>query len=73
MSTSRGKKPQKPTKPDSPRPSRTFVPTTALAKPVKFDAEMMHVQFTDGRILSVPLIWFPILRAAHRNRESVVK
>lgn len=43
---------------------RAFLPITALAKSVEFDEEMMHVVFTDGRVLSVPIIWFPILRAA---------
>jgi len=32
---------------------------------------MMHVQLTDGRVLSVPLIWFPTLRdATHEQRLS---
>jgi hypothetical protein len=44
--------------------SRAFVPTTALAKSVSFDSRSMHVTFTDGRVLSVPLEWFPILREA---------
>jgi hypothetical protein len=43
---------------------RAFVPTTALAKSVDFDEEMMHVSLTDGRLISVPIIWFPLLRAA---------
>jgi Protein of unknown function (DUF2442) len=43
---------------------RAFVPSQALAKSLKFDKEMMHVTFTDGRILSVPLAWFPRLRKA---------
>jgi hypothetical protein len=43
---------------------RAFVPVTALAKSVEFDEEMMRVIFTDGRVLSVPLVWFPRLRAA---------
>jgi len=38
---------------------RAFVPTTALAKSVEFDSDMMHVLLTDGRIISVPIIWFP--------------
>jgi hypothetical protein len=25
---------------------------------------MMQVTFTDGRVLGVPLVWFPVLRAA---------
>ncbi len=38
---------------------RAYVPTTALAEAVKFDEEMMHVHLTDGRIISVPNIWYP--------------
>jgi len=41
-----------------------MVPNTALAKSVEFSADMMHVQLTDGRIIGVPLIWFPTLQAA---------
>jgi hypothetical protein len=40
---------------------RTFVPVSALAKSVAFSEELMHVNLTDGRILSVPLIWIPSL------------
>lgn len=43
---------------------RAFVPSTALAKSVAFDARSMQVTFSDGRVLSVPLEWFPILRNA---------
>ncbi len=43
---------------------RAFRPSTALAQSVRFDDEMMHVSFTDGRIVSVPLIWFPLLHEA---------
>lgn len=43
---------------------RAFVPSTALAKQLEFDAVSMHVTFTDGRVLSVPLQWFPLLRDA---------
>ena len=43
--------------------ARAFVPTT-LAKAVNFDEEMMHVSLTDGRLISVPITWFPLLRAA---------
>jgi hypothetical protein len=41
-----------------------YVPTTALAKSLSFDSEMMHVILTDGRIISVPIRWFPLLREA---------
>jgi hypothetical protein len=43
---------------------RAHVPTTALAKTVTFDDALMHVTLTDGRIVSVPIIWFPLLHAA---------
>ncbi|HMC65112.1 MAG TPA: DUF2442 domain-containing protein, partial [Gemmataceae bacterium] len=43
---------------------RSYVPVTALAKAVEFDEAMMQVSFTDGRVLSVPLAWFPVLRRA---------
>jgi hypothetical protein len=40
------------------------VPATALAKSVKFNKTTMQVTFIDGRVLSVPLAWFPVLSAA---------
>ena len=43
---------------------RAYVPTSALAMSVSFDEEMMHVSLTDGRQISVPIIWFPLLRQA---------
>lgn len=50
---------------------RAYRPTTALAKSVQFDTEMMHVTLTDGRIVSVPIIWFPLLRdATPHQREN---
>jgi hypothetical protein len=49
---------------------RVFVPTSALAEAVKFDEEMMHVYLTDGRIISVPIIWYPLLhKATPEQRE----
>src|SRR2546426_10973729 len=62
MSTSARKKPRTRAA-HKPRP-RAYVPTTAMAKAVNFDDEMMHVRLTDGRVLSVPLLWFPVLREA---------
>lgn len=51
-----------------PRPKvrfrRAYRPTTALAKDVKFKDEMMEVHLTDGRIISVAIIWFPLLHEA---------
>jgi hypothetical protein len=56
------------------KPLRGFVPTTALAKAVSFADDMMHVALTDGRVRSVPVIWFPILHRAtmeKRNRFEI--
>jgi len=47
-----------------------FVPTTALAKSVKFSNEMMEVTLTDGRIICVPVIWFPLLHEATPEQRS---
>jgi len=49
---------------------RAYVPTTALAKSVDFDEEMMHVTLTDGRCISVPTIWFPLLREAPPEQRT---
>lgn len=54
----------------NPKRDRAFVPTSALAKSVEFDAEMMHVHLTDGRIISAPLIWFPILCDASPEQRA---
>ena len=48
----------------SPPKQRSFVPTEALAQSVKFDDAMMHVSLADGRVVSVPLVWFPRLSNA---------
>jgi hypothetical protein len=53
-----------------PKWQRSFVPTTALAKSVDFDDVMMRVTFTDGRVLGVPLAWFPTLRDATPEQRS---
>ena len=50
-------------------------PVIALAKAVRFDENMLHVQLTDGREFSVPLGWFPSLRdadAAQRNNWRLI-
>ncbi len=47
-----------------PKFRRAYRPTTALAKTVKFKDELMEVHLTDGRIVSVPIIWFPLLHEA---------
>ena len=49
---------------------RSFVPTCALASSVEFTEEMMHVSLTDGRVLSVPLVWFPVLYQATQAQRA---
>jgi hypothetical protein len=41
-----------------------------LAKSVEFDESMMRVGFTDGRVLCVPLTWFPVLKAATPEQRA---
>jgi hypothetical protein len=41
------------------------------ARDVCFDRDMMHVHLMDGRIISVPLDWFPRLKKARpAEREN---
>jgi hypothetical protein len=49
---------------------RAYVPTSALVTHVSFDEEMMHVLLTDGRCISIPIIWFPLLREATPDQRS---
>jgi hypothetical protein len=46
------------------------VPSTALAKAVHFDDVMMSIQFSDGRVLSVPLVWVPRLQRATKEQRQ---
>ncbi|HZU37053.1 MAG TPA: DUF2442 domain-containing protein [Gemmataceae bacterium] len=69
MSTS-ARKSQNVTPRGKPHFQPAYVPTTALAKSVRFDEEMMWITFTDARVLGVPLIWFPTLhKATARQRR----
>jgi hypothetical protein len=48
---------------------------SVLATGIRFDAERMHVQLSDGREISIPLEWFPTLRSAtdeQRNRWRLI-
>jgi hypothetical protein len=49
---------------------QAYVPKTALAKAVKFDDDMMQVFLTDGRIVSAPVIWFPLLHEASPEQRE---
>lgn len=41
------------------------------AKSVRFDADSMWVDLSDGRVISVPLAWFPrLLHATPQEREQ---
>jgi hypothetical protein len=46
------------------------VPISALAQSIEFSDEMMHVHLTDGRIISLPLIWFPALQSASPEQRA---
>lgn len=63
MSTS-ARKSRTPAQQNNPKVQRAYVPVTALAKSVDFDEVQMRVTFTDGRVLGVPLVWFPVLQKA---------
>ena len=52
------------------RARRSFVPTAALASSVEFTEDMMEVRLTDGRVLSVPLLWFPVLYEATPDQRK---
>ena len=64
------RKPKAPVQVNKSRRQRSYVPVTALAKSVEFDETMMQVIFTDGRVLGVPLIWFPALCAATPSQRT---
>lgn len=43
-----------------------------LAKSVRFDDNSMWVDLADGRIIAVPLAWFPrLLHATPKQREQI--
>ncbi|HEV7798536.1 MAG TPA: DUF2442 domain-containing protein [Pyrinomonadaceae bacterium] len=49
---------------------RAYVPTTALAQSLHFDEDTMHVLLTDGRCVSVPVAWFPLLLKASSEQRT---
>jgi hypothetical protein len=52
-----------------PASAYTF-PREALLHQVRFDEEYMHLELTDGRILSVPLWWIPSLHNAEPEERE---
>lgn len=57
---------------DIPYPASAYTfPREALLHRVRFDDEYIHLELTDGRLLSVPLGWIPSLHnAAPEEREK---
>jgi hypothetical protein len=49
---------------------RAYVPTSALARSVQFNDDLMHVTLSDGRVISVPIRWFPLLREATQEQRD---
>ena len=45
-----------------------YVAMSAVARTVAFDDDMMHVSLADGRVISVPIVWFPRLSKATREQ-----
>ena len=45
-----------------------FVPVSAVAQSVEFSDDLMHVSLADGRVISVPLVWFASLSNATRSQ-----
>ncbi len=46
-------------------------PTAVMALDVRFSDDMLHVNLSDGREVSVPLEWFPRLRdATPKQRQN---
>ena len=57
---------------DIPYPASAYTfPGAALLHCVRFDEKYMHLELTDGRLLSVPLWWIPTLyNAPPEEREK---
>ncbi len=68
--TTSARKPKASSASKQPRWQRSYVPVTALAMEVEFDDVMMRVTFTDGRVLGVPLAWFPALLKATPDQRT---
>ncbi len=42
------------------------------AKSVRFDEDQMWVNLSDGRVIGVPLVWFPkLMNASEAERDAV--
>ena len=56
---------------EAPVYGRAYVPRSALATSVDFSDGLMHVTLVDGRIISVPVLWFPRLRDASPEQRAL--
>ena len=43
------------------------MPSSPAAKGVRFDADYLHVNLADGRVISTPMRWYPELRVAQQT------
>ena len=48
---------------------KVTVAKDALAKNITFDETMLHCELKDGRIISVPIAWYP--RLYHADRKEL--
>lgn len=56
---------------DIPYPASAYTfPREALLHQVRFDENYMHLELTDGRVLSVPLWWIPTLHNAEPEERE---
>ncbi len=56
---------------DIPYPASTYTfPREALVHRVKFDDRYIHIELTDGRMISVPLSWIPTLYNAEPTERE---
>ncbi len=51
----------------------TVSPTAVLALNVRFTNDAMIVALSDGREVSVPLEWFPLVAAARRAKQEIAQ
>ena len=51
-------------------PNGVTTATDALAKRVTFDDTMLHCELQDGRIISLPLSWYPRLHRANSEQRN---
>lgn len=49
--------------------TRSYRPTSALAKSIEFTGDLMNVHLLDGRVIGVPLAWFPRLLAGSAEQR----